>query len=103
MQMIQQAAAAALADIGSYEAARCCQRDCWLALRSASRSSRELLPVPLLAEGHIRCGQMAANKECLGRSCPLFVSGGKRRSAAVAPSTSPSPGVIAPSSRVRRI
>jgi SAM-dependent methyltransferase len=100
-QRIQQAAAAALADIGGYEAARCCQRDCWLALRSAARSSRELLPVPLLAEGHIACGQMTANKECLGRSCPLFVSVGKRRSATAAPPTSRSPGMKAPSSRVR--
>jgi SAM-dependent methyltransferase len=70
---VQRAAAAALASIAGYEAARCCQRDCWLALRSAAESSRELLPFPLPAEAWLSCNQVAANRECLGRGCPLFV------------------------------
>ena len=68
---VQSAVQAALADIARFKAARCCQRDCWLALKKAAELSQTLLPVPLTAEQPLTCSQMHANPECLGRGCPL--------------------------------
>ncbi len=71
-QAVQQLVGRALARVASLEAARCCQRDCWLALQEASASSEALLGVHLPAAGELTCGQIAANRECLGAGCPLF-------------------------------
>jgi hypothetical protein len=71
-QAVQQLVGRALARIAALEAARCCQRDCWLALQEASASSLELLGVHLPAEAPLACAQAAANQECLGASCPLL-------------------------------
>jgi ribulose-bisphosphate carboxylase large chain len=106
-QKVMRAAAVALADIASHEAARCCQRDCWLALRSAAETSRELLPIPLVADEPLACAQSHANKECLKERCPLFtpaavsVSAGSPGTRAAAWAGGPAPG-RAPGRRPRR-
>ncbi|MCG6962805.1 MAG: DUF5714 domain-containing protein [Acidobacteria bacterium] len=71
---VQQLVGRALARIASLEAARCCQRDCWLALQEAAASSLALLGVRLTADEPLACVQRADNKECLGATCPLFPS-----------------------------
>ena len=71
-QEVQQLVGRALARVASLEAARCCQRDCWLALQEASDSSEALLGVHLPAAEPLVCSQVSANRECLGRECPLF-------------------------------
>ena len=58
--------------IAQYEAARCCQRDCWLALKKAADMSATLLPIHLRASAHVACRQIGQNGECLGKACPLF-------------------------------
>ncbi|MBN2232127.1 MAG: hypothetical protein JW781_04800, partial [Deltaproteobacteria bacterium] len=63
---------ACLGDIAAFEsAARCCQRDCWLALRRAAALSTDLLPVPLKAGMPLTCRQYRANPSCMGKECPL--------------------------------
>jgi hypothetical protein len=59
------------AQLASLRAARCCQRDCYLALRVAAERSPRLLGVSPTADSPLRCAQVAANRECLGKSCPL--------------------------------
>ena len=71
-QRIQHATQTCLADIAALEAARCCQRDSWLALRKAAEISKTLLPLPLHAEAPLRCRQMGVNPTCIGSDCPLF-------------------------------
>jgi hypothetical protein len=71
-QIAQTATQAVLQELASLEAGRCCQRDTWLALTKAAELSRELLPITLLAEAPLRCGQAKDNKECLGETCPLY-------------------------------
>ena len=73
-QAVQQLVGRALGRIASLEAARCCQRDCWLALQEASASSEDLLGVRLPAAAPLPCAQHAANKECAGEGCPLWPS-----------------------------
>jgi hypothetical protein len=58
--------------IASYKAARCCQRDCWLALRAAAELSTEYLPVALQAETPLLCQQSDRNAECIADRCPLW-------------------------------
>ena len=71
-QAVQLVAGRALARIAAVAAARCCQRDCWLALQEASASSQALLGVHLPAAERLLCRQLAGNAECLGASCPLW-------------------------------
>lgn len=71
-QIAQTATQAVLQELASLEAARCRQRDSWLALTKAAELSRELLPLTLIAEASLKCGQAQANKECLGVTCPLY-------------------------------
>jgi hypothetical protein len=68
----QAAAAAVLSEISGLEAARCCQRECYLALKKAAELSRDLLPVALRADAVLECEQVADNEECIGPPCPLF-------------------------------
>lgn len=68
---VQGAVQAALTDIARFKAARCCQRDGWLALKKAAALSATLLPVQLTADHPLVCTQMHKNPECLGRGCPL--------------------------------
>lgn len=62
----------ALKLIADIEAARCCQRDSWLALKAAAQVSKEVLGLRLKADAHILCDQMKTNKECMGRNCPVI-------------------------------
>ena len=71
-QQVQQITEAVIARINAYEAARCCQRESWTALRSAAEMSRQYLPVRLPAEGDARCRQQAQNRECARQDCPYF-------------------------------
>ncbi len=71
-QAVQDASQQALAEISALPLARCCRRDCWLALRKAAELSANLLPIPLKAEGGEACDQMSSNRECAGTRCPWF-------------------------------
>jgi hypothetical protein len=69
---VQSAVVAALEPIAALDAARCCQRDSWLALKKAAELSQETLPVTLKADASVRCAQVKANAECIGATCPLL-------------------------------
>jgi len=71
-QRVQQAATEALADIASFNAPRCCQRDCWIALRKAAELSESVLDIRLHADEPLVCTQFARNAECIGVKCPLW-------------------------------
>jgi MoaA/NifB/PqqE/SkfB family radical SAM enzyme/2-polyprenyl-3-methyl-5-hydroxy-6-metoxy-1,4-benzoquinol methylase len=60
-----------LAEIAKLKAARCCQRDGWIALSKAAELSASLLPVTLKADYRLVCSQQDLNKECLGKACRL--------------------------------
>ncbi len=70
-QIAQRATHEALGQIASYHAARCCQRDSWLALKVAStlleNHTGKLVPVERFA-----CDQCSENKECIHDRCPLW-------------------------------
>ena len=61
-----------LAEISKLEAARCCQRDSWIALTEAARLSDHYLPIKLKADKKLVCRQQAKNKECIKDACPLW-------------------------------
>ncbi len=61
----------ALARIGAQGAARCCQRDVWLALQVAAEAAPRLLGVHPTAGGAFDCEQFPANAECALEACPL--------------------------------
>ncbi len=71
-QILQQAVAEALADIAALEAPRCCQRDCWIALRKAAEVSDRVLGVHLSADAPLSCDQFSLNQECIRQQCPLW-------------------------------
>lgn len=68
----QQGTLAALTAIADVKAARCCQRDSWLALKAAGDVSEKLLGLKLNSEVDINCSQMKLNKECMGPQCPVI-------------------------------
>lgn len=71
-QTVQGIVQQVLAEIAGYEAARCCQRDCWIALRAGLRIAAGLFNLNLPVVEPFNCTQMARNKECLGVDCPLW-------------------------------
>ena len=71
-QVVQRVVSQVLEDISSYHAARCCQRDSWLALRAASKILPEYLNIELPVTEKLICKQFSQNKECIGKLCPLF-------------------------------
>jgi ubiquinone/menaquinone biosynthesis C-methylase UbiE len=71
-QIVQQATAEVLEAVGRYEAPRCCQRDCWIALRAAARLSEGCLGVRLRADKELACLQFEQNRECIRNACPLY-------------------------------
>ncbi len=71
-QTVQGVVRDVLAEIAGYEAARCCQRDCWIALRAGMSTASELFKLNLPEVQTFACSQMARNKECLGIECPLW-------------------------------
>jgi hypothetical protein len=70
----QAVTSAVLAEMSKLEAARCCQRECFIAFEKAAELSKTLLPLELRADGPIACEQMDANDECLGPECPLYAT-----------------------------
>lgn len=70
-QRVQGVVSQVLQDISRFEAARCCQRDSYLALKAAERISAQLLPIALRAQESFVCKQYMKNRECIGRRCPL--------------------------------
>lgn len=71
-QIVQQITQQVLQEVASFNAARCCQRDCWLGLKLAAKLSREYLPISLHADALIGCYQRQHNKECIGMECPVL-------------------------------
>ena len=71
-QAVQDASQQVLAEISALPLARCCRRDCWLALRKAAKLSGSVLPITLNAEGVFVCDQTGINRECAGALCPWF-------------------------------
>jgi hypothetical protein len=61
-----------LAEIARHRAARCCQRECVIALQKAAELSHDALPVALRAEGVFDCAQFDDNRECIRAACPLY-------------------------------
>ncbi len=57
--------------LSSLEAARCCRRECVLALHKTAELSKKHLPITLIAGKCSPCRQTEANQECLGEKCPL--------------------------------
>jgi len=70
-QKVMQATSRVLDEIGKYTAARCCQRDSWIALSAIANIIREELGIALPV-GKIECQQFAKNKECIYHQCPLW-------------------------------
>ena len=68
---VQSVTQAVLSQIAKLKAARCCQRDGYIALAAAADISKNILPVALKAEYKLVCKQMPLNKECLGKDCLL--------------------------------
>jgi hypothetical protein len=69
---VQGSTQAVLAEIAALKAARCCQRDSWIALKKAAELSQTHLPIALCADHPLLCRQKEINKECFGKECPLF-------------------------------
>ncbi len=61
-----------MSQIAGLNAARCCQRDAWIALNKAAELSKTVLPVALVAKASFACRQRHKNKECMGSDCPLY-------------------------------
>ena len=57
--------------IAAMRAARCCQRDVYLALKAVAELSTEHLGLTLRADAPYPCQQSDRNKECPGDACPL--------------------------------
>jgi MoaA/NifB/PqqE/SkfB family radical SAM enzyme/SAM-dependent methyltransferase len=70
-QIVQQATQMVLGEIASYNAPRCCQRDCWIALQIASKLLQEQFGKTLPMKP-IACGQFLKNRECIHEKCPLW-------------------------------
>ena len=68
-KIVQGVTGAVLMDIAAHEAARCCQRDSWIALKKAAELSVDCLPIPLKAEKRLSCRQQGKNKECIKAAC----------------------------------
>jgi len=71
-QQVQQVTQAVLGEQAGFAAARCCQRDSWLALKKAAELSQDYLSITLRADFPLRCRQAHQNRECLGTVCPLW-------------------------------
>lgn len=70
-QKVQDMVSQVLQDIAKFQAARCCQRESYTALKAAERISSTILPMGLQAQTPLVCRQYMKNRECIGRACPL--------------------------------
>ncbi len=71
-QKVQKATSEVLGEIAKFKAGRCCQRDCWVALKTAGYLSKRYIGVQLKAAGKLKCRQYSSNKECIKQACPLW-------------------------------
>jgi ubiquinone/menaquinone biosynthesis C-methylase UbiE len=71
-KIVQKITNAISSEINQVEAARCCQRETWTALKTAAALSKKYLPVCLKADGKTHCAQQSKNKECIGKGCPYI-------------------------------
>jgi MoaA/NifB/PqqE/SkfB family radical SAM enzyme/SAM-dependent methyltransferase len=71
-QLAQLATQNALGEIAEYDVPRCCQRDLWLALQSASKFLEEKMDKKLKVDFPLKCEQFSKNKECIFKECPLW-------------------------------
>ncbi len=71
-KIVQEISVTIINKINAVEAARCCQRETWTALKAAALLSEKYLPIALKAEGNTHCSQQARNKECAGKECPYI-------------------------------
>jgi hypothetical protein len=71
-RILQEITATVLSRIAEREAARCCQREAWIAFREAVSLSERFLPLRLRAEENLECAQAERNRECIGEECPLY-------------------------------
>jgi hypothetical protein len=71
-QTVQSTVSKVIKKISQQQAARCCQRECYLALIEATRLSAEVLPIELRAEAGLVCNQHASNRECIKKRCFLY-------------------------------
>jgi SAM-dependent methyltransferase len=71
-QIVQKIVKEVVEEIACYEAPRCCQRECWTALKRASKLSEQYLTFRLPADEAFICTQYQLNKECIGKKCPLW-------------------------------
>lgn len=72
-QIAQRVTQAVLGEIASYNAPRCCQRDCWLALKEAVGPVREQTGISFTVSP-FACEQFDENNECIHDRCPLWPS-----------------------------
>jgi hypothetical protein len=63
--------------IAQFTAARCCQRECFIALKRAAVLSRQHLDIPLTADAPLLCAQHELNSECITSACPLYRESGQ--------------------------
>jgi hypothetical protein len=70
-QTVMTIVARMLKRIAGFEAARCCQRECYLALREAAEFLPGLVGVAPQAQVELRCNQFEKNADCVGAICPL--------------------------------
>lgn len=70
-QEVQQFTRDIIDAVASFKAGRCCQRDCWVALRKTAEilNAKGMQTFPV---SRIRCTQHAKNAECIQSACPLW-------------------------------
>ncbi len=73
-QQVQKIVIRVAEKIAAYPFARCCQRDCWLALQEAEVISQELAEVVIPARESFYCEQFIGADHCAGKACPLMPS-----------------------------
>ncbi len=71
-QVVQRVVSKIIGKISEQEAARCCQRECYVALTEAAKYSHELFPFGLQASHPMVCEQYRKNRECIKTFCGLY-------------------------------
>ncbi len=69
--MVQKIVIRVASKIAEHAAARCCQREVWIALKEAEEISKELLPATIMARYPLQCDQFGKTDYCSGMACPL--------------------------------
>ena len=70
--LVQSAVTEVMKRLCTIEAARCCRRDCIVALQCAAEISEKFISVKLQAENIRSCTQVAKNHECIGSLCSCY-------------------------------